>query len=89
MVIVSPIGQCRKFSHSKMADMSNDENSDAESIAYLSDDRQTSDFSGFESDEAMFNESVLGHLTMEQSENDRQSVIDDANAAWRYRIPHP
>ena len=64
------------------------ESSDAESSDNSSDQDGQSDFSGFESDEAMFNARVLGRVVMEQAGNDRQLPIDDANG-WQTQDSPP
>ena len=60
-----------------MATASDFENSDADSIANQSDQNEQSDFSGFETDEALFNARVLGQVVMDQAGNDRISPIDE------------
>lgn len=60
-----------------MADVEANHDSDADLSDQMSGHGSDSDFSGFESDEAMFDARVLGVVTMNQAENDRNLPIDD------------
>lgn len=60
-----------------MATERNIERGDSDSGSNIDDQESDRDFSGFESDEALFNARVLGTININQAENDRISPIDE------------
>ena len=71
-----------------MATEVNLERGDSDSGSNIDDQESDGEFSGFESDEALFNAHVLGTVNINQAENDRKSPKDE-QISWEINDSPP